>query len=425
MPICYFNTNYDDKLSCDYEIKDDGIEVSVGYDIMDEIPFVNGMRVYGGNTEFEKRDILIIDYHSKRNILVKNAHYAGHSETYGTPDGGSNTKFKGHLYFEHDDTNKLVELPLIPKAKKIKVFSTAILDWIGCPSLKVTKSEDYLNYRLSRDDTPSSILVNAQNIKQILLSDNWFSRRDGRTHISIDFSGYIEIEFLETVSFDQLYEVVYELYVFLQLYCPDRFSVQKIKIMVDNEYYQFATPLPENKAKDKHVQRTVDIGLLDFLKECYTRIPYRNSKTEIRNIPYIVLKTSRSLEDNFLMFYRFIECYYKNKEPELAGKFILSALTKHYVPKHPHFTDEELEKHTQEIVCLRNHYVHSGYYIKNSELTISFGKRGHKKDLRDYTVNNADAHWIYERTKMLYQVVIDIIFVKMLNFSEYQFTRHF
>lgn len=50
---------------------------------------------------------------------------------------------------------------------------------------------------------------------------------------------------------------------------------------------------------------------------------------------------------------------------------------------------------------------------------------GREKNAKDYTVNNADANWIYERTKMLYQVVIDIIFVKMLNYSEYHFARHF
>lgn len=425
MPVCYFNANYDKKLTCEYEILDDSIEISVEYDIVDEVPVINGMRVLGGNAEFEARDILIVDHQSKRSILVKQAYYAGHSETYGTPDSGSNTRFRGHLYFEHADLNKLADLPVMPKVKKIRVYSTAILDWIGIPSLEVMKSFDYLNYKLSKNDHPAVLTINAQNIKQISVSDDWTSQYDRRSHISIDFLGYIEIELLKRINYDKVYELIYELLIFLQLYCPDRFSIQKIYVMVDNVFYRFSRPSPEIRIKDVHVQCAVDVDLLSFLKECYMRIPYRNSKTEIRNIPYIVLKTSRGLEDNFLMFYRFIECYYKKNEPKNKGTFISLALAEHFSKRYHRLTDKELECFTQEIICLRNHYVHSGYYIKNSKLRISFGKMGREKNAKDYTVNNADANWIYERTKMLYQVVIDIIFVKMLNYSEYHFARHF
>lgn len=425
MSICYLNANYDEKFSCEYEITDDHVEISVEYNIMKEVPAVNGVKSFGSNTKFDDRDILIVDHQSKRNILVKKAYYAGHSMSMGTPDVGTKTKFRGHQYFEHNSFNKLMELPPMPKARKIKVFSNAVLDWIGIPSLEVVDADGYLNYRLLREDTPSVISINSQNIKQISVSDNWSSKGNGKTQISIDFSGYIEFEFFKRVNYDEIYELIFELLVFLQLYCPDRFSIEKILVMVDNEYYRFSVPTPENKIKDKYVERTVNIGLLEFLAECYTKIPYRNSKTEIRNIPYIVLKTARALEDNFLMFYRFIECYYKSHEPEYTGTFISAALNDHYVKKNQYLTKEELEKYTQEIVCLRNHYVHSGYYIKNSCLKVSFSKMGEEKDPRDYTVNNADIHWIYDRTIMLYQVVIDIIFVKMLNHSEYQFNRHF
>ena len=75
MAVCYFNDKYDEKYDCQYEIKDDSIEVVAKYDIMDEIPAIDGMRTFGSNTEFKKRDILIIDNQSRMNYLLKTAHY--------------------------------------------------------------------------------------------------------------------------------------------------------------------------------------------------------------------------------------------------------------------------------------------------------------------------------------------------------------
>ena len=93
MPVCYFNKKYEKEYDCQYEIKDDEIEVIVKYDIMDEIPSVNGMRSFGSNTQFESRDILIIDNKLKMNYLLKDAQFSGHSVTYGNPDGGDKTRF--------------------------------------------------------------------------------------------------------------------------------------------------------------------------------------------------------------------------------------------------------------------------------------------------------------------------------------------
>ena len=99
MAVCYFNKKYDKKYSCKYEIKEDGIEVVIDYNIIDEIPINDGVRAFGESTEFEKRDILIIDYQSKMNYLLKNAEFCNYSESIGTPDGGYKTTFFSSFYF--------------------------------------------------------------------------------------------------------------------------------------------------------------------------------------------------------------------------------------------------------------------------------------------------------------------------------------
>lgn len=185
-------------------------------------------------------------------------------------------------------------------------------------------------------------------------------------------------------------------------------------------------PLPERKYKSGNVNSTVNEDMLQFFKKCYELIPYRNSKSEIRNIPYIVLNTYRGLEDNFLMFFRFIECYYKKQNIKgIVTNFIKYSIEHNY-KKNAKISEDKLEKISQEIVSLRNHYVHSGYYIKNESLKITF------KDIdettpnpKNYTANNVDINWIYERTKILYEIVLDILFSNMLGYKDYNFNKLF
>ena len=154
-------------------------------------------------------------------------------------------------------------------------------------------------------------------------------------------------------------------------------------------------------------------------------IPYRNSKNEIRNIPYIILYTSRNLEDNFLMFYRFIECYYKKQPIENIKRTFIEYSIKNNYKENLGLNEEEFENLVYEIISLRNHYVHEGYYIKNEELYISFPKINQKTNPKNYVAKNVDVKWIYEKTKILYKIVIDIIFKNMLNYQNYNFNKHF
>ncbi len=47
MAVCYFDDKYEEKYNWLYEVKDNVIEVTVDYNIMDEIPAINGIRSYG------------------------------------------------------------------------------------------------------------------------------------------------------------------------------------------------------------------------------------------------------------------------------------------------------------------------------------------------------------------------------------------
>ena len=104
--------------------------------------------------------------------------------------------------------------------------------------------------------------------------------------------------------------------------------------------------------------------------------------------------------------------------------FVSAAINEHYAAKN-NVSDDQIEYYIQEIICLRNHYVHAGYYIKNGSLRIKFDPIDGKKNPKNYTASGVDAHWIYERTNILYRIVVDIVFTEMLGYKDYRFKRHF
>lgn len=423
MAVCYFNDKYDEKYDCQYEIKEDSIEVVAKYDIMDEIPEINGLRSFGSNTEFKKRDILIIDNRARMNYLLKAAHYCGHTEVLGSPDGGYKTKFSTRYYFKNGNYEKLCNI-LNNNIRKIRVYSKLINEFIGYPSLSREETENEYIIKLNRDAIKQKIEINSNNIKSIETSDNWKSELSRKNNkIDIELNGYIEIEMDKCISYEEVYDYVNELTIFFQLLKPCKFDIDKITVEIEGFFYELCCPTNEIKYKDSHVNNSVKENLLQFLFKCYTTIPYRNSRNEVRNIPYIILNTSRNIEDNFLMFYRFIECYYKQQPlKDIQTTFIKYSIESNYKDKEK---IENIENLVQEIICLRNHYVHKGYYIPNKKLFIAFPKIDKKANPKNYTAENVDFEWLYKRTKILYQIVIDIIFKNMLQYDNYEFNKHF
>ena len=333
MAVCYFNDKYDEKYDCQYEVKKDGIEIVVNYDIDDEIPAINGVRTFGSNTEFKKRDILIIDYQTKMNYLLKNAYYCGHSEVLGTPDGGYKTRFFSRFYFWDKNYEKLCDLQNGNNIKKIRIYSNIINELIGYPSLYKEENKNEYIIKLKRDTSKQRVEVNLNNIKSIEISDDWTSEHKRKSNeIDIKLNGYIEIEMDNCINYEDIYNYVQELIIYFQLLKPCKFNINKIVVEIEKLYYGFCLPINEMNYKNSYVEKSVTNDVLEFLLNCYSSIPYRNSKNEIRNIPYIILETSRNLDDNFLMFYRFIECYYKQQPiKDIKTTFIKYSIENYYL----------------------------------------------------------------------------------------------
>ena len=155
----------------------------------------------------------------------------------------------------------------------------------------------------------------------------------------------------------------------------------------------------------------------DYLENCYRNMPIRGNNSVNRNIPYVLFGNSRNIEDSYLLYYRFIECFYKKKNYQ--SNFISKALKDSKNIYLKNFREEEIDNIVQEIVCLRNQYVHSGYHINGGNLKVK------SKDGKINYNAKVDFNWIYKRTKLLYYVVIDIIYKQILKINKYNYNKHF
>lgn len=423
MSVCYFNNDFNKSYRCEYNLKSDEFEVSIEYDIKQEVDPVNGVRYFSSTTQYKKRDIIIVDHKNRANYLLKNAICRGQSSVYGSPDGGYNTKFVCLTYFKHSNFEKLFDLPSIPKIKKIKIYSYLINDIIGNPSLSRIENKDDYIIKLKRESQKKTIDINQHNIRNLTVGDYWCCKKNNdKNNIEISLDGYIEVDFFKRVNYDDLHEYIYELIVYMQLLKPDKFDITKIIVYINDIQYQICIPIRYiEKIKRTNIEVSVKDDILSYLSKCYEYLPFRKNKGEVRNIPYIIMSTSRNIEDNYLMFYRFIECYYKRKSSKgIASNFISYSINNNFNKDH-RLTSKDVRILSQEIICLRNQYVHTGYHLKNNTLRIKF--KDNKNE--DYTITNVDFNWIYEKTEILYKIALDIIFVDMLKYNTYVFNRHF
>lgn len=414
MPICYFNNDYTKEYQCTYSEFKDSIEVNIEYDIEEnEIEEINGARIISTTTEYANRDILILDNINKINILVKNAFHAGHSNNYSIFGNSSTTKFTSFTYFKEDTVQTLHTLQSNPQTKLIRIYSTSFSDLL--PFINYTKQEnnETISYTIQKQRTIQRISIEKDYIDSISISNNWKINEKSQKIVNMNFSYFLEIKLSKQHSFTTIRDFVNELIIYMQLYYPDKFIIDEVKIYINDNFYTYVTNFLSLKPKNCYVHKSVQVDLMTFLKQCYTNVSYRSAKSEIKNLYDVIFKQDRILEDIFNSYYRFIECYLKKKG--YKNNFMSYALEHYYKQS------LDYEKVAREIITLRNHYVHNGYYIDNHCLTIKYHP---SETTKTYSVK-ADINWIYNQTLILHEIAVDIIFKEILNYPEYKYKQSF
>lgn len=111
-----------------------------------------------------------------------------------------------------------------------------------------------------------------------------------------------------------------------------------------------------------------------------------------------------------------LECYYKRTVGYHTNPPLIKDAITDCFQHDAEMTANRIKRYSQEILSLRNHYTHRGYYLSNCSLEIKSGSR----HLR--TVRNINYEWLEKRTDILGRIVIDIVFRKMLGYSTYKYT---
>lgn len=412
---CYFKKEYDTAYTCSYTINEDGIFLlEVDYDIDGEAKYESDVIRFGSEKEYEPRDITVIDDEAKKSYILKSAEYRGSSSAFGGGYHFSKCKFEALYYFTSKSLSDLNSLPETPRIKLLSVYSKTIMKWRGNSDCYERDNEDSISFIISKKPDADIIEIKKNNIGYVEIKTDWKGTRT-IDQLMIDFSGLLRIHFNRKVKYDDISSYLNELIMYMQLYEPGAFTIDGIRVETDEGHFDFHCPTFVTEKKTQKVSNSsVKCTLAEFLQRCYQKIPYRNSKPEIRNIPYVVVHNYRGLEDNFLMYFRFIETYYKKQQIKgIQSGFIKWSLDNNY--KLEEMSDKTKETIANEIVSLRNRYVHSGYYLKNNSLRVN------RENEKGYTVNNIGAEWIYEKTKILRAIVIDIIFSNMLEFDSYNY----
>lgn len=417
MAVCFFNNDLSKRYRCTYSFDDDAVlSVSVEYDVIEEIPSDNGVR-FIGSFVYPNRDILIADSDNKKYYLMKNAFYTGNNNRYAVVDSKSITMFRSPVYFSHRTFDALTKLADKPRCGAVRIFSKDFIRYMGLKSVKPVLAEDKVVITLSKTEEPVDFDISTAKIKGIKYRDDWEEKQDLKHgSISIDITPCVEIEFKRRQNYEDMHKFVFELALYMQLYAKECFKLDKIYVYVDNDWYGLNCSVRKFNYSEKS-KNHVDDQLSSFLKKCYLNVDYAfTTKIWLRNISYAVGNRSRNIEDTFLLFYKFIECFYKTRsEKGASNSFISKAIEDHYVNKK--YTEEELKRLSREVVCLRNHYVHSGYFIKNNCLRISQPKDD--SSFSPYTAN-VDFEWIFSRTDILNKITLDIIYREILGYEHYR-----
>lgn len=417
MAVCFFENDFSKKYRCTYSFGEDEILfVNVEYDIVEEIPSDNGVRLVGAFA-YSKRDILIADSENKKYYLMKNAIYIGNDNRYAVVDSKSITKFRSQVYFSKGTFEGLTTLCKNPKCNAIRIFSKDFIGYMGLKSVKQTLAKDRVEIILNKKEEPLDFDISTTKIKCIKYQEYW-KREPDLVHgvIFIDIMPYMEIQFKRRQNYEDMNKFIFELALYMQLFAKECFKLDKICVCIDDEWYGLNCSVRKFNYSEKR-KNHVDDQLPSFLKKCYLSIDYAfTTKMWLRNISYAVGDRERNIEDSFLLFYKFIECFYKSKNEKGVRKaFISRAIEEHYVDKK--YSDEELKRLSREIVCLRNHYVHSGYFIKNNCLRIS--KPKDDSSFTPYTAK-VDFEWIFLKVDMLNKITLDIIYREILGYDCYK-----
>ena len=418
MATCIFENEKEQKYKCTYDFIDGKIKVKVFKDLYsDEYKGLGIVNLSCQNEEEYKEKIInIFDADNKIYLKLFHCYISGYNTMYGSFDGYESVTYATSYYIQGKSEDDIYNINDNPRIDAIRIYHPTIQYIYGNPSFELRKSEDEVNIKLKKNIKKDEIIIDSNNIKSVSISDDWSCQINNKL-MSIKLTGYAELTLKRKIKLSDSISYIKEFQIYMELLKQKCNLLEKVYLKIKDKYFELKCDEFYSEKENKNIQLSFKDNIDDYLKNCYKNMQIRGNNSVNRNIPYILFGHSRNIEDSYLLYYRFIECFYKKKNYQ--SNFIFKALNDSKNIYLRNFKEEDIENVVQEIVCLRNQYVHSGYHIKGGNLKVKS-----KDEKINYNVK-VDFDWIYKRTKLLYYIVIDIIYKQILKIDKYNYNKHF
>lgn len=417
MAVCIFENEKEKTYECTYEFTDGKIKVRVNKDLYnDEYNGLGIVNLTCKNEEYKEKTLSIFDSENKKYLKLFNCYIVGYNTMYGSFDGYESVTYSTYCYIQGSSEKDIYNISENPKISAIRIYHPTIQYVYGYPSFELRKSEDEINIILKRNVQKNNVNIDKNNIKNIVIADDWNYRTHNKS-MNINLTAYAELCLKKKIKVEDSIQYIKEFQIYMELLRQKCNSIEKVLLKIEDNYFELVCDEFYKDKENKNIQLSYNCKIDDYLVKCYQNMPIRGNSTVNRNISYVLFEHSRNIEDSYLLYYRFIECFYKRKNYQT--NYISKALNDSKDIYLKYYKDDDFDNIVQEIVCLRNKYVHSGYHLKGSNLKVK------SKDEKINYNAKVDFDWIYKRTKLLYYVVIDIIYKQILNIENYKYNKHF
>lgn len=388
----------------DYEIIDNNLFLDIyNYVINDD----------SHDNKIKYRAIQIIDLRNKK--FFYSPLFMAVKEYFGIQ---SYVGFKADFYISTSKIEKINNFNEYLVIKSIKFYHPLFNQFFNSSMLKEINEKNMITFLFTyKNSETREIKIDKNNIEKIVFGSTCgnFTYKRNEQFLNIEINNYVEIFLIKGITYDDLYKYIKELNVIVNAYFPENLPFYKTSIStVDGLEYILTNKLLGNeKSFSGPYYNFHKIDFIKFIEEMYKKISYRTIEDKNFFLPFDINNKHKSIEDEFIYYYRFID-FYIGKLSEIEGKLEPKNYKRinRFIDENLYLFDfqdkNKINELKNEIVSLRNHYLHEGYYLKNGEFEVKI-KPPYMKKL-DYI-------WLYNVTKAFKRGVFKILYCNILGFE--------
>ena len=410
MVKCYFDNNFNTLFDCDYSNNNNVINVTIyenSTNFRSESLFENELQkqpLYYSKIY----NITILDYKNRKFYKLYNAIKLGTE----MGEGNVSERFKSDVYLFTQKLNNIKKVDNNSDITSIKLYNEFFQYLFPIKCLLQKRNEDFYEIRVEKNLPRKDIYINSNNVKKLSLLDECLikTNHENSINVNINTCKCCEIVLNKSIKFFEVFKYITDFDAYFNLIFNESRRSYKVLLKIINEYFELTYKDQFSYTTKNSSLPIIEGDYFEFIKRCYCLLPFDKKSDYKYNIKIISLYNDyKNMEDIFMSYYRFIEFYYKSNGKKHFIEYIVNKYE--YIFK-DYFSSAEMTKDFPfEIISLRNHYAHTGYYIKNNKLRV-------EKNRQFLYYKDIDTLWIAKLMKCLKKVFYKIVLLEILGYDE-------